>query len=197
MGLRWHARAVKAGLLAEAWREPARRAELLDDDAEGPALHLDKAWDGLWFLLSPARRRWLEAQEALVLRERERLRSVYPHSLGLILVEAEAPGRWRVDTGGAAVAGMKNLFPAEDGGFCRALGQQRVVQVSRALAHHRAQDLKAVFDATVMDRLGVYPGVWLDEGEAACDWLLSSFDKLKSFYTNSARDKLSVVVWVG
>lgn len=195
MGLRWFARAVDTAALAQAWREPERRADLLDEETEDPSLHLDKAWDGLWYLLSPARRRWLGQQKALISRERERLLAMYPGFQGMIAIEAEAPGMWRVDAEGAAIAGVRSLAPAADGCFFRALGRQRVVEIAKLLAGLQKRSLAAHLDAKEMDRLGVYPGGWQDDGEAR-DWLLSSFAHLGSFYTDSARLGRAVVLRV-
>lgn len=202
MSIRWTACAVEPHLLQEARRDAALRARLIEDalDLEqtgAPRLHLDQAWDGLWYLLSGARRRWLAAQRALVSREAERLRQAFPGYAGPLLIDAEAPGRWRVDAAGAAVAGRWALVADDDGGFARGLGRRGVAGVAAALARRRRGDLLGHFDPEAMDRLGVYPGRWREDGAEARDWMSEAFSSLKDFHATAARGGLAAVIVAG
>jgi hypothetical protein len=79
-------------------------------------------------------------------------------------------------------------------GPARALDAEHVKEVAGALAAVDRQALGHRYDSTAMSGLALYPGNW-DEPDAL-EWLLDSFDQVRSFYSDSAAQDQAALLWI-
>lgn len=136
-----------------AAKESLLRA-LIDHEKEvEEAIDIDKAWDGLHYLLSEERRSGA--------------------------TNAGHP----IDLGGYFVHGLKPVIPGvcTPGGEIRCLTRPDISRVLSWAAS--VSGLEGKFDAVAMQRMRVYPQGWIKERDERLAELISAFAKLSEFYS--------------
>jgi len=143
-------------------------------------LDLDRAWDGLSWLLSTAKRQ----QKAADLSEDD---------------DTPAPGA--PDTIWNIIEGVKApTEPLLDFGYgpARVLDTTAVAQGCKALDSVIQHDLRSAFDPETMDDHEVSPQIWLREGRGALDeYLMPYFERLRAFIRRARDAKQPVVIFFG
>lgn len=204
--------------LADCVENPQRLESGLVDDLPGAeVIDIDRAWEPLAWLVSPCKRveqehstlvmsevmserkagkpsffarlaqRFRGKEEesyepSAALRESARRADEVEPDLPLLAIEGRTELREEaLDFGMGAAA----VFPSE--------------QVSRfrdALVEISARDLEAQYEPELMDRMGVFPGHWVEEGRDLMDgYVLPNLAKLQAFYAKAADSGQTVLVW--
>jgi hypothetical protein len=143
-------------------------------------LDLDRAWDGLTWLLSPAKRK----HKANALVEEATVQEEIPPDAMWTLIEGLAcPHDPALDFG---YGPARVLDPA-----AVALGSKRLDAVIQ-------QDLRAVYDPDAMDEHEIVPGIWLRQGRGALEeYLLPYFERLRAFLRRAREAQQPVVLFFG
>ncbi|MFN8507388.1 MAG: YfbM family protein [Dehalococcoidia bacterium] len=103
------------------------------------------------------------------------------HGLHFLLTGSvdESPGPL-----GDAVMGGREFGPDLGYGPMRSLDAARVAETSAALDALTAAEVEARYEASAMERAGVYPGGWSSPGSR--QWLLETFEDVRGFYREAA-----------
>jgi hypothetical protein len=116
------------------------------------------------------------------------------HGLHYLMTGSDQPTNAPV---GHAIFGGAALSE-DDMGFGPAtyLTPAEVAVAAVAMKQLDAKDLRARFDPADMSARGVYPDIWVREGEAALDDLLAAYEKLRSYYARAADKGLAMLMWI-
>jgi hypothetical protein len=148
---------------------------------EAEHLDLDRAWDGLSWLLSEKKR---QSKAAHLSEDDTPTAAPAPPDIA-----------WRVLEGVATPEEPKLNFGY---GAARVIDSATVVQASKHFNSLIQADLRSVFDPDAMDEHEIAPLIWQREGRAAVeDYLLPYFERLRAFLRRASEAKQPVVVFFG
>ncbi len=150
-------------------RDGSYLEDVINGDEEGvqETFDVDKAWDAIHFLIS--------ANRAYADQEEDADSVTLDHS---IKGAKEFKGLSR----GYGAAGMTP--PAE------------VHTIAGLLEGLSPDELKQRFDPEAMDTAEVYPEIWLQEADAAWDYVRDHFERLREFYKRAASEKCGVATCI-
>ena len=135
---------------------------LYSDDTGEPAghMHIDKAWDGIHYLLTGE-------------------------------VEQGPPPWSQVVMGGTEIG-------EDAGGYgpARYLRPEQVREVAEALPKLPRDQLAQRYAPEEMEQAGVYPSIWMHDGEEALNYLLDKYDALVEFYQQAAAKQCAVLQYL-
>jgi hypothetical protein len=148
---------------------------------EAEHLDLDRAWDGLSWLLSQQKRQAKTAELS--------------EDAPVEMPKSRTDLAWRVIEGVEAPEEPTLNFGY---GSARVIDASTVVQASKHFSGLIQADLRAAFDADTMDEHEIVPHIWQREGrEAVEEYLLPYFERLRAFLRRASEARQPVVVFFG
>jgi hypothetical protein len=175
-------------------------------------IDVDRAWDPIAWLVSDCKRAE-QAHNARVMesmREERRLKSTNlvdrvkslfrrREDSGQLVAAARALEKLEAD---AALIGIEGRGPTKEAGIDFGMGPacvfspKEVAEIASALRGVDESSLRKAADFEEMDRVGVFPDQWMEEGNEILDgYILPNFSKLKNFYEQAASGRQIVLMW--
>jgi hypothetical protein len=97
-------------------------------------------------------------------------------------------------TAGEAILGGREFGTDLGYGRPRVLSPDQVKSIAKALSTLTAKELSSRYKPQVMEKEGIYPTIWLQEGPQALQELLDQYAMLLRFYQRAAQNKQSIVI---
>lgn len=95
------------------------------------------------------------------------------------------------------ILGGEGFGQEMDYGPARLLDAPLVADIAAALDQLDEAALSAAYAPQAMQDAGIYPEVWVDEGQEALDYLLIYYRTLQAFYRTAAANGEAVLTWLG
>lgn len=76
------------------------------------------------------------------------------------------------------------------------LTSEQVVEVNAEIATITESDLKEKYDPKRMTELGIYPDIWLEEGEEAFDYLKTYFKTVQQIYSDAVNNGNAIITFL-
>jgi hypothetical protein len=105
------------------------------------------------------------------------------HGIHYLLAGSGEPTR---DVRSLAIFGGKEVGDDLGYGPARLLSPADVKEVARVLKEESLEKLSARYDPKKMEKLQIYPEIWVREGKEAFEYLAEYYRKLAAFYENAA-----------
>lgn len=150
-------------------RDASYFEDVINGDEEGvqETFDVDKAWDAIHFVISANR--------------------AYPD-------QEEDADSIALDH---AIKGTKEFKGLSRGyGAAGMIGVDEVKKIASLFDGLSPDELKERFDPEAMDTAEVYPEIWLQEADAAWDYVRDHFERLREFYKRAAAEKSGVATWI-
>jgi hypothetical protein len=175
-------------------------------------IDVDRAWDPIAWLVSDCKR----AEQAHNARVMESMRQERKLKSAGLLDRAKSLFRRREDSGelvaaaralekleaDAALIGIEGRGPTKEAGIDFGMGpacvfsSKEVSEIAFALRAIDESALRKAADFEEMDRVGVFPDQWLEEGDQILnEYILPNFRKLQNFYGQAASGGQIVLMW--
>jgi len=92
------------------------------------------------------------------------------------------------------IFGRKDV--GEDLGYgpARLLSPSDVKEIAMLLKEETPEKLALEYDPKLMDKQGIYPQIWVRDGQEALSWLLGYYKQLVVFYGNAAKNGQGVLI---
>jgi hypothetical protein len=113
------------------------------------------------------------------------------HGIHFLLTGSAGPTR---DIRSLVIFGGKEI--GEDVGYgpARLLTPAQVKEVVRALKEESVEKLASRYDPKKMEKLEIYPQIWVSDGKEAFDYLAEYYRKLVAFYEKAAASGSAMVL---
>ncbi|KJV06079.1 YfbM family protein, partial [Methylocucumis oryzae] len=81
-------------------------------------------------------------------------------------------------------------------GPARLIDSNTVKAIHERLAKLTVEDLRNNYDPRAMEKLNIYPKIWLRDSEEGFDYIAEYFNILKSFIAHCSQHQLGMVVYL-
>ncbi len=160
---------ITSDAAARCMRDASFLEDVLSGDEEGAVetFDVDKTWDAIHFIISTNRAYQDQEEDADSI--------TLDHSiLGTKTFKGLSQGY-----------GAAGMIPPDE-----------VKRISKLLEDLSDEELKDRFDPETMDAAEVYPEIWLQEAEAAWDYVWEHYQRFRDFYKRAAAENCGVATWI-
>lgn len=81
-------------------------------------------------------------------------------------------------------------------GPARLLRSEVVNEIHRLIGSISTEDLKSKYNPSEMDKLDIYPNIWVRDGDEGFEYIAENFERLKSFVASCVKNKLGMAVYI-
>jgi len=194
--------------------EPLRSASVAHMPG-AEVIDVDRSWEPLGWLLSPLKRAELDHNSLVMsemLAERRATKQTLASRISAIFMRKSSRGKSTAISASLKLVDEVVLdmrLIAIEGrtehreerlnfglGAAAIFGNDEVSTLSAALASVSPEGLAEHLDPERMDKIGVFPGHWVEEGQDLMNqYIIPNFVRLQSFYAIASEQKQIVAVW--